>query len=33
MNAVIEFCTSCWVFLWIAAVVFVLANWKDVAHD
>jgi len=30
MSALIEFCMSCWVFLWIAAVVFVLANWKDV---
>jgi hypothetical protein len=31
MNTLIALCASYWVFLWIAAVVFVARYWKDMA--
>jgi len=29
VNTLIALCASYWVFLWIAAVIFVAVNWKE----
>ena len=33
MNALIEFCMSCWVFIWIASLLFVGTYWREMRDD
>ena len=32
MNTLLALCASYWMFLWIAAVIFVAAYWKDMTE-
>jgi hypothetical protein len=33
MNTLIALCASYWVFLWIAAVIFVAVHWREMREE